>query len=242
MVLAGTLVVNGSLSPSSVVSLSAGAILGGTGVVRTASTALASSVNPSILNQPVTFTAIVRPDAILANATGSVDFMDMTTNTDLGAVAVLRGTASLKVSSLGVGNHVIDAIYSGDLTFLASSAMLTQAVHYNFSGFIGPLQPGATYKLGRTLPIKFQLTDFYGTNISDLGAVKSFQIQKVNAQGQPLAPPSNPLGAGGTALRYDTTANQFVFNWKTKGLDSGRFEILLTLADGTVQTLFLQLR
>jgi len=47
-------------------------------------------------------------------------------------------------------------------------------------------------------------------------------------------------GAGKTGLRYDTTSNQFIYNWQTKGLAAGSYEILLKLANGTTQTKTIQ--
>jgi hypothetical protein len=41
-----------------------------------------------------------------------------------------------------------------------------------------------------------------------------------------------PIPSGGTALRYDTDANQYIFNWKTKGLSAGNYLICLSLHCG----------
>ena len=56
--------------------------------------------------------------------TGSVDFFDATTNTDLtpGGVSLSSGTASFATTSLSTGPHTIKATYSGDGNFLSSSA------------------------------------------------------------------------------------------------------------------------
>src|SRR5207245_1440494 len=72
-------------------------------------TALTSSANPSILNQTVTLTATVRANGSSATPTGSVDFFDVTTNSDLGSVALSGGKASLTTSALAPGNHAIVA-------------------------------------------------------------------------------------------------------------------------------------
>jgi hypothetical protein len=204
-------------------------------------TSLASSVDPSDLGQSVTFTATVAAvPAGAAAPTGSVQFQ--VDGTNFGAPAALvNGQASFSTASLAAGTHTITAVYSGDGNFLGSSGQMAQAVHYQFGGFLSPLNPGGTYHLGRTLAIQFQLTDYYGNAITSLSAVTSLQVQSVDALGHPLAPPFNPAPAGGSGLRYDPTANQFIFNWSTQGLTAGYYEIELTLADGTLQTLTLQL-
>jgi beta-glucanase (GH16 family) len=92
---------------------------------QTPTIALASSANPSVFGQPVTFTATLTP----ASATGTVQFQDGSTNLG-GPVAVSGGTAaSVPVSSLAVGAHSITAVYSGDSNFAGStSSTLVQNV------------------------------------------------------------------------------------------------------------------
>jgi hypothetical protein len=90
------------------------------------------------------------------------------------------------------------------------------------------------------VPVKFQLTDYSGHFITSLSAVKALQVAPVNADGS-LGKPFAPATDGGTTLRYDVTANQFVFNWSTKGLAAGPYAILLNLADGTQQVKNLRL-
>jgi hypothetical protein len=89
-------------------------------------TTVTSSANSSVYGQSVTFTATV--GAASGTPTGSVDFFDVTTNTDLGSVALSGGIASLTTSSLAIGNHVIQVGYSGDAIFTPSTGSLAQPV------------------------------------------------------------------------------------------------------------------
>jgi hypothetical protein len=207
----------------------------------TTTTAVSSSANPSLLNQAVTFTAVVSANAPGSGTpTGTVQFQVDGINVG-SPVMLVNGRATWTTPSLPAGPHTITAVYSGDGNFLGCSGQASQAVHYHFGGFQTPLTPGGSYSLGRTLPITWQLTDANGSYISSLSAVQSLQVQSVNAQGNPLAPPFSPAASGGTALRYDPTGHQYIFNWDTKGLKAGYYEIELTLADGTVQTLVVRL-
>jgi uncharacterized delta-60 repeat protein len=196
-------------------------------------TSAASSAATSILNQSVTFTATVQANGT-GTPTGSVDFIDATTNTDLGSRALSGGTAALTTTALAVGNHVILARYGGDATFLPSLAVVAQSVQYRFGGYLPPLHANMSYTAGKTIPIKFQLTDYNGASITSLGAVTSLQV--LNGSGTDVL-----AGAGKTGLRYDPTANQFVYNWQTKGLANGTYTVLLALADGTTDSLTLTL-
>ncbi len=183
-------------------------------------TTLTSSINPATLNQSVTLTATVRANGASGTPTGTVTFVDTFTNTTLGSVALSNGTAALTVTNFSAGNHIIQARYSGDATYLFSLGSLTQSVQYRFSGFLAPLNSNMAMALNRTIPIKFQLTDYNGKFISSLSAVKSLTVP------------------GGTlsALRYDSTANQFIANWNTKGLVAGTYALTLVLADNTRYT------
>jgi hypothetical protein len=93
------------------------------------STAVTSSVNPSVFGQSVTFTATVSAvSPALGTATGTVTFLDGAAT--LGTASLSSGSATLATSSLAAGNHVITASYGGDSNFNASiSSTITQTVN-----------------------------------------------------------------------------------------------------------------
>ena len=104
--------------------------LGGT------TTTLASSLNPAPVGAGVTFTASVgatqlpsgsaRLQAVPAAIIGTVTFSDAANI--LGTVALVGGVATISASSLSVGNHPIQAAYSGDASNAASSASLIEVI------------------------------------------------------------------------------------------------------------------
>jgi CSLREA domain-containing protein len=112
---------------------------------------------------------------------------------------------------------------------LSVAAPVTIQVTYHFGGFLAPLNTSQALGLGRTIPIKFQLTDAKAAYITSLSAVTSLVV--LNGSGTDVL-----AGAGKTGLRNDTTANQFIYNWQTKGLTAGTYTVTLALADGTTQT------
>jgi uncharacterized delta-60 repeat protein len=182
-------------------------------------TTLTASANPSLLNQPVTFTATINPAVAGAVPSGTVQFQ--LDGANVGAPVVLNGgSATFSPSNLTLGAHTITAIYSGDANYITSFGTLAQNVQYHFSGFLAPLNSNIAMALNRTVPIKFQLTDYNDKYITSLSAVQSLTVP------------------GGTlsALRYDSTANQFIANWQTKGLPAGTYTVTLALADGTTYT------
>jgi hypothetical protein len=91
-------------------------------------TQVVSSLNPSNLNQMVTFTATVNPPSSGPfNLSGTVMFSDG--NTALETVALNGNVATLSVSSLKPGSHLILADYNGDANFNPSTGALTQNVN-----------------------------------------------------------------------------------------------------------------
>jgi hypothetical protein len=97
-------------------------------------TALVSSLNPSVFGQSVTFTATVTAVAPGSGTpTGTVTFYDGSTK--LGTGTLGGGVASFTTASLAVGSHSIKAVYGGDTNFKTStSAILTQVVESSGSG------------------------------------------------------------------------------------------------------------
>jgi hypothetical protein len=77
-------------------------------------TTLASTPNPSVHNQPVTFTATVASGG--ATPTGTVTFFD--SGQQIGTGTLAAGVATFTTASLTIGAHSITASYSGTSGFL----------------------------------------------------------------------------------------------------------------------------
>jgi hypothetical protein len=88
---------------------------------------LAAGSNPSAFGQPLAFAAVVTTPSG-GTPTGTVQFSDGITN--LGSAVTLSpdGTATFTTSSLSLGQHAINAVYSGDVNFDASPSQLMQTV------------------------------------------------------------------------------------------------------------------
>lgn len=118
-------------------------------------------------------------------------------------------------------------------------------VTLSFGGFYEPVNNPPTVnagKAGRTYPVKWSLTDADGATVTSLSAVSSITSQNM-ACGAFSSDPTDALettASGGSVLRYDLSANQYVYNWQTPG--KGCYTLFVTLADGTVHTAYFDLK
>src|SRR6202158_1428998 len=116
-------------------------------ILQTTSVAVASSLNPSLVGQSVTFTATVSVSS--GTPTGTVTFKDGTAT--LGTGPVSGGQATFATGALTGGPHAITAIYGGDGNFSGNtSPALTQAVNAisattaSLASSVNPSAPGQT--------------------------------------------------------------------------------------------------
>jgi uncharacterized repeat protein (TIGR01451 family) len=114
-------------------------------ILQTTSVAVASSLNPSLVGQSVTFTATV--SASSGTPTGTVTFKDGVAT--LGTGTLSGGVATLPTGALTGGPHAITAVYGGDGNFSGNiSPMLTQTVNVtsattaSLASSVNPSAPG----------------------------------------------------------------------------------------------------
>ena len=91
----------------------------------TSAATITSSLNPSSLGQPVTFTAQIISPTVMP--TGPVTFKAGTTV--LGTAQLNGGKATFTTSALAAGSTMVTATYYGDSNIAKSSASVTQTVH-----------------------------------------------------------------------------------------------------------------
>lgn len=135
-------------------------------------------------------------------------------------------------------------IVSNSLEFVITS--------YQFVGFGPPLindadpactaLPCRTFRLGSTVPFKFQL-------FNELGQVVGTAVAHIAmAQVSGTPPPQTPedLGTGatdtGNQFRFDPVSQQYIFNLDTKVLAPGTWRVDAVLDDGSVRTVHIGLR
>jgi hypothetical protein len=124
-------------------------------------TSLISSANPSVVGQPVAYTASVSP----VPDGGSILFQDNGSDIE-GCTAVSLDTTGEAVCTMihdDPSSEAITASYSGDGDFAPSYGALSQDVQFAIDVLHMPDQRG---KAGSTIPIKIALMNFAGENLS----------------------------------------------------------------------------
>ena len=203
--------------------------------VNKASTAttLSSSANPSTINQSVTFTAtvnVVAPGA--GTPTGSVTFNDG--SNALATVPLSsNGTATFTTSTLTVNSHSITAVYSGDASFNGSTGSMTQNVQF---GICAQYDQTRSVQGGATFPIKVQVCDTNGNNLSSQSIVlHATAIIAASGVAGPVqdsgdANPDNDFrSVGGSGQNAG-----YIFNLKTDGLATGTYALQFTVTGDPV--------
>jgi hypothetical protein len=153
-----------------------------------------------------------------------------------GATDGLSGAKDCAVTgySNAVGNHTLTATAhdkAGNET-KATRAYTVKA--WSLNGFFQPVDMGGvsnTVKGGSTVPLKFEV--FAANELTDVGVVRGFAVGKVSCLTSGNEDAIEMVTTGGTALRYDTVAGQFIQNWQTPKAAGTCYIVTMTTDDGS---------
>ncbi|MBI2815614.1 MAG: PxKF domain-containing protein [Acidobacteria bacterium] len=150
--------------------------------------------------------------------------------TDVNGVA----TIAFNPSTLALGDHTVTASFAGDSLYEASGDNANLGITYVFVGFQQPINADGTSIFGgRTVSTKIRITDALNYAISNAAAHVFFAYGTPTVVGTDAEPVANTNGDTGNAMRYDYTANQYIFNWDIAGLPNGTYSIRVDLAEGS---------
>ena len=128
----------------------------------------------------------------------------------------------------------------------------TLTIIYQWSGFTQPINDTmyhsalslSVFKGGSTIPVKFQLTNANDTAVQSSSSPLWLTPQKGSAMSASIDESTyTDPATSGTIYKYDPTAQQYIFNWNTKGLAVGYwYKIFAKLEDGTVESVVVGIR
>jgi hypothetical protein len=161
-------------------------------------------------------------------------------------------SASLDLTGVAAGSYTLKATFTPSASSPAAATYyngssdsdsfeVTSAQNNNINGFYQPIQNhvrnGA--KAGSTIPLKFNVCEGEyvsgicdGTNVTDTSVVTALVQKYTCSSGTEVDMlTTDELSSGNTSLRYDSTSQQFVFNWKTPK-SPGCYRVTLTIEGG----------
>jgi pimeloyl-ACP methyl ester carboxylesterase len=196
----------------------------------------------SILGSPLPlFTATISGFHIGDTASTSVSGIPTCTTTATSGSPVGTYPITCTLGTLASEKYDFTTVITGTLTII-----------YEWSGFMQPIndtayhseQNPSVFRGGSTVPVKFQLKDVNRiiTQASSLPAWLS--PQRLSPMSASIDEPIySILAMSGTTYRYDTVAQQYIYNWSTKGLTAGYwYRIFTKLDDGMVQSVVVGVR
>ncbi len=161
------------------------------------------------------------------------------------ATDTVSGPAGCVVTgySEAVGDHTLTATAT-DMAGNTSTATQHYTVQpWTTKGFYQPVDMGGIWnsvKGGSTVPVKFEM--FAGsTELTDHSQM-SFSMSKTTCSSTAPTAPIETLAAGNTSLRYDATAGQFIYNWKTPTGAGTCYVLTMKAADGTTTSALFKLK
>jgi hypothetical protein len=149
----------------------------------------------------------------------------------------LDGACSVSGYSNAVGTHTMKVTAkdnAGNVTEVTRT--YTVRPSWTLKGFYSPVDMGGltnTVKGGATVPLKFEVFDG-ATELTSTGAdvIESFRVTTISCTAAPTDDIEN-YSTGGTSLRYDTTAGQFIQNWQTPKFAGLCIRVTMTTIDGS---------
>jgi probable HAF family extracellular repeat protein len=141
------------------------------------------------------------------------------------------GSGIASCTGTAASGAAIDTASAGTRTFTVNALDLadnaaSQSVTYQVSYAIQPLYDETqAFRIGTTIPIKLQIVDVVGTNLSAPGTVVTALAVTRKSDGAPVSFP----GAG-SPFSFDTTFSGYVYNLSTTGYAAGTY--LLSFSAG----------
>ena len=167
----------------------------------------------------------------------------MTVTISNGMMEILGRLSIRRLPSKTVAQHDFKQRQLSSLAQLSGTVFAVAG--YGFSGFLSPVDnPDIvnTGQAGKTYPVKWKLTDAEGANVSALTAVSSLTYKSTTCSAF-TGDPTDALettATGGTGLRYDSLANQYVYNWTTPA--AGCYTLFVKLGSGQVYYAYFKLK
>jgi lysophospholipase L1-like esterase len=152
-----------------------------------------------------------------------------------------NGTFPLETSEVGVRPHTVEV---QDRAGNTATATCILEVVYGDGEVRQPIRRdgSSVFRAGSTVPVKLSLTDADGVLLQDVAVTLS--VVKVGDAhfGGVEEEASASTATIGNRFRWDAIEQQYVFNWSTRGLSPGTYELQIDLGEGAPRRTTVSLR
>jgi len=124
---------------------------------------------------------------------------------------------------------------------LVAERQFKVGVAYEWSNLLAPVDPdgSSVFNGNRTVPVKFQLT---GASQNITNAVARLYVAKVTGGIIGTEFPAASAGNSNDGNLFRLTGNHYTFNWSTKGLAAGVYQLRVDLGDGVSRAVLVTVR
>jgi hypothetical protein len=166
------------------------------------------------------------------------------------ATSGLAGPCDVTGYSTAVGNHTLTATATDNAGNVATATRSYTVKAWRLSGFYQPVDMDTatqeavnTVKGGSTVPLKFEVFKASGPEFTDTAVVDTFTVKGVTCPATGFITDDIELTTtGGTSLRYDATAGQFIQNWQTTKKPGACYDVTMQTDDGSKLLAHFQLK
>jgi len=139
-------------------------------------------------------------------------------------------------STFAPGMTTVSCTASDSRSNTSDAGTFTVTVSFAFNGFFAPVDNNGvlnTIKGGQSVPLKWAIPNGSGGFISSLSVVSGLKQASFTCTAGAPTDDVEATSTGGTSLRYDTTANQYIYNWQSPKGAGSCYKVTVYLTDGT---------
>jgi hypothetical protein len=135
------------------------------------------------------------------------------------------------------GDFTLKATATDKATNQATLSLTYHVLSWKITGFYQPVGTWNQIKGGATVPMKFNVYKAVaGTEITDPAQIASYGASSITCPASATTSTDTSLTTGGTSLRYDSTAGQFIFNWQSPKGSGLCYKVTVTTKSGSSVT------
>lgn len=206
-----------------------------------AATASVGGLNVDLTSPTILWNGGPAPDA-------AYQFGGVPSGSTCSASDALSGPLACSVDgySTALGPHTLTATATDNAGNRTVETRTYSVTAWSLAGFYQPTDNGNVYntiKSGSTVPLKWKV--YAGaTELTGTDAVDSVTAGAIACGTYPEDAVEEVIAtSGGTVLRYDSSAGQFVYNWKTPPNSAGKcFRVTVRTVDGSSLAAFFKLK